>query len=101
MQAAETKTTTTPDRTRIGISIPCEVLEGVDKIKGYDTRSHFIATALVWYLRQLEKGGKITILQNFSSVSSPESSADGRSDVVNNSPQHRSQAQEDAVPVTS
>ncbi|MDQ3966781.1 MAG: hypothetical protein M3275_00115 [Thermoproteota archaeon] len=56
MQAAveETETISSSNRTRIGISLPTPVVEGVDKNKGYDTRSYFIAKAVSWYLDYLE-----------------------------------------------
>jgi metal-responsive CopG/Arc/MetJ family transcriptional regulator len=44
----------TPERSRTGISLPVAVLDRVDEKRGFDTRSYFIAKALVWYLNHLE-----------------------------------------------
>jgi len=47
-------TTNVVRRTRTGISIPTELFERIDKNKGFDSRSSFIARATVWYLDYLE-----------------------------------------------
>jgi len=82
-----------------GMTIMPHILKKLDEARGPIPRSWVLENAIIYYLQQLGKG-RITILQNFSSVGSPESSAEQSDVVVSNSPQHRP-AKEDAVPVTS
>jgi hypothetical protein len=57
-----------------GINMRSQTQEALDLERGPIPRSYIIENAVNLYLQELKKGN-ITILQNFSTVSSPESSA--------------------------
>jgi hypothetical protein len=86
-----------------GVTMLPQIFKKLEKMRGPLPRAWVIENAVMFYLNEVEKG-RFTILQDFSTVTSPESPTEQSSSssfVKDNSPQNPVPVkEEDAVPVS-